>query len=181
MRRIVIIGFMGAGKTTVARALADKTQLAGIDLDDIITERENTTIPDLIRDKGEATFRNCETLMLTVALERRVAQIIGLGGGAWILEKNRELINKYDCLTVFLDAPFELCWKRITEQDAIRPLALDRRRAHKLYRERHPIYELADFHLQVSEESSADELVAEIVTFMRKRRHTKTLHDPRGR
>jgi shikimate kinase len=175
MRRIVIVGFMGSGKTTVAGALASKMELAQIDLDDIITEQEKTTIPDLIKDKGEEVFRNSETYMLSIVLERKIAQIIALGGGAWMWERNRELINKYDCLTIFLDAPFELCWKRIAEQDAIRPLALDRGRTHKLFRERHPIYELADLHVKVSDATSAEELAAQIVASIRRHRHIKTL------
>jgi shikimate kinase len=173
LRRIVIVGFMGAGKTTVARALASKMQLESLDLDEIISEQQKTTIPDLIKDKGEATFRDSETFMLGVVLERKVAQIIGLGGGAWMSERNRELINKHDCLTIFLDAPFELCWKRITEQDEVRPLALDRGSAHKLYRERQPVYELAELHVKVGEEASADDLAAEIVSSLRRRRHIK--------
>jgi shikimate kinase len=172
-RIIVITGFMGSGKTLVAKALAHLLNCQMLDLDSIISEQENQSVSELIKERGEATFRDAETYALQLILERKPARIIALGGGAWTLERNRNLINENNCLTIFLDAPFELCWKRITEQDAVRPLALDRPGAHKLFHERHPIYELADLRIKVTEEASSDELASEIDAAMKRRGFVK--------
>jgi shikimate kinase len=162
-RRIIITGFMAAGKTTVARALARQLDCQMIDLDETIAEREKRTVATLIRDEGETNFRESETLMLRIVLENKTWRIIALGGGAWTLERNRALIAEHDCLTVWLDAPFELCWKRITSEKATRPLALDRKRAHQLYEQRRPLYELAAAHVRV-ESKSEDEIALEIIS-----------------
>lgn len=172
-RTIVITGFMGAGKTLVAKELARLLNCEMLDLDNIISEQENQSVSDLLKARGEASFRDAETQALKQTLERKPARIIALGGGAWTLERNRNLINENNCLTIFLDAPFELCWKRIIEQDAVRPLALDRSGAQKLFSERHPLYELADLRVRVTETSSAEELASEISAAIKRRGFVK--------
>jgi len=172
-RPIVIVGFMACGKTTVACRLAKLLNCSVLDLDSLISEQENQTVSDLIKERGESSFRLAETFGLRVILERKTARVIALGGGAWTLERNRKLINEHNCLTIFLDAPFELCWKRISKQEAVRPLALDRTSAHKLYRERHPIYARADLSIKVTKEKSADVLASEIVAALKRRRFVK--------
>lgn len=162
-RRIVITGFMAAGKTSVAKALARQLGCEMIDLDEIISEHEKQTINDLIRERGEDAFRRAETLMLDSLLEKTPARVIALGGGAWTIERNRDLIKEHDCLTVWLDAPFNLCWERIEREQGTRPLALDRQSAHRLYRERRTLYELAAVRVQVAEEKSADDVAAELL------------------
>lgn len=161
-RRIVIVGFMGSGKTTVAKALAARLGCGMLDLDAIISALQNMSVPDLIREQGESAFRDAETSALQVVLDRLQPRIIALGGGAWTLERNRELIDKHECVTVFLDAPYSLCWQRITDHPVPRPLALDERSAEKLYRERRPQYALAKIRVEVSEGTTADELALQI-------------------
>jgi len=173
-RRIVIVGFMGCGKTTVARALSVLLECDMLDLDSLISEQENKTIAELIQERGESGFRRAETFMLNAVLQRKTAQIIALGGGAWTVETNRDLVKAVKGVVVFLDAPFDLCWRRIEEQETVRPLALDRSSAHKLYRERHSIYQLANLTITVSGDQSADELAAEIVAATKRRRFIKT-------
>ena len=104
--------------------------------------------------------------MLRAVLERGSAHVVALGGGAWTIESNRALIVEHGCLTVWLDAPFELCWKRIEAEQGTRPLALDRRAAHELYRERRPLYALASLRLPAVEELSADETAAALLRLM---------------
>ena len=84
-----------------------------------------------------------ETSALRIVLKNKTWRVIALGGGAWTLESNRALIAEHGCFTVWLDASFELCWRRITTEEDTRPLALDRRGAHQLYDWRRPLYELA--------------------------------------
>jgi shikimate kinase len=160
-RRIVIVGFMGCGKTTVARALAARLDCGMVDLDAIISAQESMSIPELIKERGESAFRDAETFALQVVLDRLTPRIIALGGGAWMLERNRDLLTKHACLTVWLDAPYSLCWQRITGHPVPRPLALDGPSAEKLYRERYPIYALANIRVEVTDEIGADELASQ--------------------
>jgi shikimate kinase len=118
-------------------------------------------------------FRRAETMTLRVVLRRTDARVIALGGGAWTIEENRELIAAHGCLTVWLDAPFELCWGRIQREAGTRPLALDRASAHRLYRERLPLYGLAALRLPVAEGASAEETAAELLKVMRRLRFIK--------
>lgn len=162
-QRIVITGFMCAGKTTVAKALARRLSCRMIDLDYIIAEMEKRTAGSIIDEEGEAKFREAETQALRVILENNTARIIALGGGAWTIPQNRALIREHDILTIWLDAPFELCWQRVLSDAEMRPLARDHTRARKLFDERRALYLLADLHIPVSDSQSPDATAEEIV------------------
>ena len=162
-KRIVITGFMASGKTSVAKALAARLNCRMIDLDFIITERERRTVSALINAEGEANFREAERRALKVVLEMKRARVIALGGGAWTIEENRSLIVAHACFTVWLDAPFELCWQRIIESEEERPLARDKQAAESLYQERRPIYALAGLHIDASAGKSIEDLATEII------------------
>lgn len=161
-RRIIIVGFMGAGKTTVASALAARLNCAMIDLDELIHAREGRTPQAIIDEDGETRFRQIETRILLDALEKTDARIIALGGGAWTFEANRTLINAHGCLSVWLDAPFELCWQRIESGDEVRPFAREYDQARQLYRDRRALYELAALRVFIEEGESADKIAARI-------------------
>ena len=161
-RRIIITGFMAAGKTTVARALATRLNCAWLDLDEFVAARAGRSVPALINAEGEARFREVETAALYAALATD-ARIIALGGGTWALARNRRLLATHDCITVWLDAPFELCWQRITASDDARPLAPDRATARARYAERRAYYQLAAHRVVVNAEQDADKIAAEIL------------------
>lgn len=142
--RIIITGFMGAGKSTVARALAARLSCTLIDLDDFITTRAGRTPQQIIDADGEARFRELETAALRTALAETKVQVIALGGGAWTIAENRALVAQHNGFSVWLDAPFELCWRRITGGDGNeRPFARDKKKARTLYEERRTLYALA--------------------------------------
>jgi len=166
-QRIVIVGFMGCGKTTAAKALAALLGCGLVDLDAIVSAQENLSVPELINERGESGFRDAETAALQVVLDRQTPRIIAVGGGAWTLERNRDLINQHGCLTVWLDAPYDLCWQRITTHP--RPLALDQTSAHELYQERHRLYALANIRVGVTDKMSADDLAAGIAEAIARR------------
>ncbi|MDT5158818.1 MAG: shikimate kinase [Acidobacteriota bacterium] len=163
-RRVVITGFMGAGKTTVANALARLLKDSFIDIDESVTKIEGRTPQQLIDEEGEEFFREAETRALRLALEEGPARVIATGGGAWTMRRNRALVAAGRCLSVWLDAPFELCWRRITASGGgtDRPLARNPERARRLYEERLAAYRLADLHVSVTPHKSADELADEI-------------------
>jgi shikimate kinase len=159
---IIITGFMAAGKTTVAAALARRLACAMIDLDRFIERREGRTPQVIIDEDGEPRFREIESLALRDALETGDARIIALGGGTWTISDNRALIKEHRAFTVWLDAPFELCWQRIAGANNSRPLARDFDGARKLYDERRAFYDQALLRVEVREERSADAVAAQI-------------------
>jgi shikimate kinase len=161
-RRVVITGFMAAGKTTVALALARLLDDSAIDLDELVTESEGRTPQALIDEEGEDYFREAETRALQFALEHETARVIATGGGTWTLERNRAHVRAHVCLSVWLDAPFELCWQRIERAGNTRPLARDKAKALQLYQQRRGEYALAELQLRVTPEESADTLAEKI-------------------
>jgi shikimate kinase len=152
---------MGCGKTKVARELGRRLNAVMVDLDDKITKRIGRSPAQVIVEKGEAAFRIVESDTLRHVLQLGEAKVIALGGGAWIQQANRELIEKYSCTSVWLDAPFELCWARIEASQEDRPLGRTREQALALFEKRRPVYELADIHVRIREEN-VEELVSRI-------------------
>lgn len=166
-RRIVILGFMGCGKTTVADALARQLDCEVIDLDSFITGREGRSPAEIIEQDGESVFREIETRALQEVLEKNAARVIALGGGAWTVRANRALVAKRICLSVWLDVPFELCWERIAASGTMRPLARDQESARALYDSRRPIYALAQIKIDSREATGLDEIVSELKTHLK--------------
>ena len=166
-RRIVIVGFMGCGKTTVAKALAQRLGCDSLDLDSFVTNREGRSPAEIIAQDSEPSFREIETRALKVVLEENPAGVIALGGGAWMIEANRALAEKHACLSVWLDAPFELCWERIQSSGTNRPLAPDRQSAQALYDSRSLTYGLAQIRIDAHEIKELDEIVIEVETHLK--------------
>ena len=159
---IVITGFMGCGKTEVARCLAQRLGFEIVDLDEVITKRENRTPAELISEAGEPFFREIETRTLAALLTQNKARVIALGGGAWIESSNRDSIAQSELMSVWLDTPFALCWQRIEADPKDRPLGRTIQQAEELFERRRPIYQLARVHIQVIGEETPDELAAAI-------------------
>src|SRR5437016_11796824 len=156
-RRFVILGFMGCGKTTVATELARRLECKFIDLDSFITESQGRSPSEIIEQDGEPAFRQIESLALTAVLKDRDTRVIALGGGAWTIPANRTLIALHDCLTVWLETPFEICWQRIIGGgNRVRPLAPDRETAKERYESRRDDYALAERQISVNKTDSAE-------------------------
>ena len=154
---------MGCGKTRVARELARQLDVFMVDLDDQVTKRVGRSPAQLIVEEGEPKFRVIETDTLRHVLQIGEAKVIALGGGAWIQQANRRLLDQYSCLSVWLDAPFEMCWTRISASQEDRPLAKTRDQALALYQQRRPVYELAKIHIAIRDDDFED-LISRVVT-----------------
>jgi shikimate kinase len=161
-RAVVITGFMGAGKSTVARCLGGRLSCRVVDLDDLITERAGRTPRELIDEDGEPHFRRLETEALRAALAVGGPLVVATGGGAWADARNRALADAHASLTVWLDAPFELCWRRIRAAPDARPLARDEQQARRLFDERRATYSLARLRVEVRDDSTPETLSAAI-------------------
>jgi shikimate kinase len=138
---------MGAGKSSVGRALAEQIGWTFEDLDERIERREGRKVPEIFRDSGESEFRRAEHEALKELLEGLRAgaeRVIALGGGAFAQKPTARLIEAGGVPTVFLDARVDELWRRCRlqaeEQGVERPLLGSREGFRKLYAKRHPHY-----------------------------------------
>jgi shikimate kinase len=144
--RIALTGFMGVGKSSVARHLEHLTGCRRIDLDSLVEESAGRTIADIIDNQGMDSFRKLEAEILTGVLEIDSGCILSLGGGTWTIPGNRELIKHHGFTSVWLESSFDHCWYNIKFSRKERPLARDKARARRLFDERQTVYCLADWH-----------------------------------
>lgn len=153
-RRVCLIGFMGAGKTTVGKALAQRMGWAFVDLDDRIEEREHKSVARIFAEHGEPAFRRAESSALRELLETGNASqprssgsglVIALGGGAFVQPDNRTAIEKAGAISILLEAPLEELRRRCQDDPRPRPLARDEKYFAQLFAQRHGAYELAGF------------------------------------
>ena len=161
-RRIVILGFMACGKTTVGEELARQLKCGFVDLDSFISSREGRSPAEIITQDGQAAFRELETLALRDVLQDPQAHVIALGGGTWMIAANRTMLALFDCITVWLDTPFEICWERIASSATSRPLAPDRETAKRRYDERRDFYALAERRIEVKDGDSVERVVEKL-------------------
>lgn len=160
--RVVLTGFMGVGKSTVARCLSYILRAEKLDLDRFIEANEARTIAEIIETEGEARFREIESDNLRKILAQTDTQIIALGGGAWVLARNRELIQSYNCTTVWLESTFEHCWRNISISKYKRPLVKNKQMAEHLFVERQQFYCLADWHFIVEPQLTSFDIAKRI-------------------
>jgi len=141
-RTIILVGFMGAGKTSVGKELAGLLGWPFEDLDDRIQSRERRTIEEIFHDSGEVEFRRCEHQALRELLSESESgsQVIALGGGAFAQTENASLLQDGRIPSVFLDASVEELFRRCQQQGLKRPLHQDETHFRKLYEMRRPLY-----------------------------------------
>src|SRR5262252_10355995 len=135
---------MGAGKTSVGRALAKRLDWRFVDVDEQIEQREHLAVAEIFHRHGEPYFRGVERAVLAGHVALRHA-VVATGGGTFVDPQNRAVI-KADGVSVWLDAPLERVIARIP-QDGRRPLAADRANLERLFESRRVAYEQAHLHL----------------------------------
>jgi shikimate kinase len=157
--QIFLVGFMASGKSTVGPLLAAQLQRPFLDVDQLIEARWRCTIAELIARAGEEVFRQSETAVLRGAAAGELA-VIAPGGGAITRAENRALLQQTG-VSLWLAAPFELCWRRILRDGATRPLAPAEAAARARYEQRLPLYQQAHLHVHIHETQTAAEIAAE--------------------
>jgi shikimate kinase len=160
---------MGAGKSSVGRALAEKMGWTFEDLDERIERREQQKVPEIFRELGEAEFRRAEHEALKELLQGVRAgteRVIALGGGAFVQKRNAELVETRKVPTVFLDADVDELWRRCrlqAEQQGIeRPLLGSLEGFRELYEQRRPHYLKASLR-QETGGKNVEGIVAEVI------------------
>jgi shikimate kinase len=152
---------MASGKSTVGPLLAAKLDRKFIDLDHLIEVKVDCSIAELIAREGEERFRQIESETLREEASRKAA-VIAPGGGAITRRENRELMSRLG-VTLWLDAPFELCWRRIQQDGATRPLASDEASAKARYEQRLPLYRQAAIRIPINESQAPNEIAEAII------------------
>jgi shikimate kinase len=160
--KIYLVGFMAAGKTTLARALARRLGWQAVDVDELIEQREHMPVADIFAKHGEAYFRAVERAVLLDQVAPRHL-VVATGGGTFVDPQNRAAINS-DGASVWLDVPLERLIGRVPA-DGRRPLAADRAGFERLYHQRRAAYEQAHVRLDAAR-AGVDALVEQLMDWL---------------
>lgn len=160
--KIYLVGFMAAGKTTLAQALGERLGWQVEDIDQLVEARERATVAEIFARRGEPYFRQAEREILRVLLSIRHA-VVATGGGTFVDPENRAAIN-VDGLSIWLDVPFEWILSRLPA-DGRRPLAADRAQMERLFNVRRAAYQEAHLRLDAGR-APVGELVERVVEWL---------------
>jgi shikimate kinase len=164
VQTVFLVGFMGAGKSSVGRALSLRLGWGFEDLDDRIQVREARSIAQIFSESGEVGFRRAETEALRELISElgSSSRVVGLGGGAFVQGENAALLSQTGAPIVFLDAPVDELFRRCLQEQVQRPLRQDREKFHELYEARRPLYMTGTVLVETSGrsvEAVADEVI----------------------
>lgn len=160
MKNIILIGFMGAGKSTIASDIATRKSCVLKELDGLIVEKAGKSIRSIFSDEGESAFRDMETSVLQ-SLSSLDQVVISTGGGIVGRSENWELMRKTGTI-VYLRACWETLAQRICGSEE-RPLADDLEKAKLLFEKRKPLYEMADLVVD-TDGRTPEEVVSDILS-----------------
>lgn len=163
-RAVFLVGFMGAGKSSVGQVLARRLGWRFVDLDQRIEVRAGRTIPEIFTHSGEEFFRGIETAALRELLAEfghGLPMVVALGGGVPGREENTALLASCGAPQVFLDAPLEVLRERCRETAPARPLFRDEQQARLLYESRQQHYLKAQLRVDTTSRS-VEEIAAHI-------------------
>ncbi len=162
---VALVGFMGAGKTTVGRELASRLGWRFKDLDGLIEQRERRVIAEIFQQDGEPAFRLLELSLLRELVEsvKRASVVLALGGGAFAQLSVQKCLDEASIPVVFLDAPVGELFMRSEQPEVVRPLRRDPAQFRSLYEQRRPAYFKATVRIDTSAKD-ADSVAVEIIS-----------------
>ncbi|GIZ15417.1 shikimate kinase [Capnocytophaga catalasegens] len=171
-KKIILIGYMGSGKSVIGKFLAQKINLPFIDLDLFIEEKEQKTISEIFKLNGEIYFRKIETMYLNQLLDSKKDFVLSVGGGTPCFGTNIQQINKASEFVFYLQLNAQSLTKRLTTQKGKRPLLTGLQDdkiledfINKHLFDRNPYYRQAHIILP-SDGLSITEIVNKIITFL---------------
>lgn len=162
-KTVVLVGMMGAGKTAIGKSVAGILDVPFLDSDEEIIKAANMSIAEIFERDGEAFFREKESQVLRRLLEEERC-ILSTGGGAFLAQKNRQMIRDMG-VSVWLRADLNLLWNRVRHKNTRPLLQTDNPRATlaALYQARVPVYERADLSVEAKPEYSIPEMASAVI------------------
>ena len=164
MKHIILIGFMGAGKSTMGKLIANKLGCRFIDTDTYIEKKEGRSIQDIFTDDGEDYFRSAETDVLRELLKADEKYVMALGGGTPLLEENRGLLKEAEAYVIFLKVSANDAYERLKD-DVTRPLLHGvnvKEKIESLLQMRNPAYETIADYVLLEDNKSLDDIFYEL-------------------
>lgn len=169
MKHIILIGFMGSGKSTLGKMLADKLDCPFVDTDHYIEEREGRLVRDIFATDGEEYFRSVETNVLKELLKEEDKKVLALGGGTPLREENRAILKDAGYV-IFLKITPDEAYDRLKD-DKDRPLlqvSNPKEKITELLEVRNPIYEAAADCVLPEEKKDLKDVFDEVMEIVRK-------------
>ena len=165
--KIVLLGYMASGKSTIGREISKKLDMKFIDLDDYISKREKRSISEIFKVEGEIYFRRIESLFLGEILNSKDSFILSLGGGTPCYSNNMELILNSDASSIYIKASIKTLVSRLIAEKNKRPLVADLEDDKLLEFVAKHLFERRFFYEQASitvntEDKSIEEIITEI-------------------
>ena len=165
---IILIGFMGSGKSSVGPVLARELGCDFIDLDSVVEHRAGKPISKIFAGQGEQSFRRLESEALDETLSHELGNcVLALGGGAYAQAGNRERIARSSGRVIFLEVALHEATRRVKKTGGVRPLAADRQHLETLFHERQPFYQQAHFRIDTTNKS-VETVAKELAAWIRK-------------
>jgi shikimate kinase len=165
MSNLYLVGFMGAGKSAVGRALAERLGRPFLDLDELIEQRVGMPIGELVACRGEPAFRQAEREALE-GVGRLGGAVVAAGGGAFAQPGNREVMHADGGRSVFLDVPWPVLAERLRTDHGGRPLWSDESEARRLYAARRPHYLGATWTLALDGSETPSEVAERVASLV---------------
>ena len=165
--KIVLLGYMASGKSTIGREISKKLDMKFIDLDDYISKREKRSISEIFKVEGEIYFRKIESSYLGEILNSKDSFILSLGGGTPCYSNNMELILNSDASSIYIKASIKTLVSRLTAEKNKRPLVADLEDDKLIEFVAKHLFERRFFYEQASitvhtEDKSIEEIITEI-------------------
>lgn len=169
-RNLILIGFMGAGKTSLGKAAARKLDMPFLDTDVLITEKEGMSVSSIFAQKGEPYFRALETQTLRELADRKDSYVLSVGGGLPLRKENHELLRKLGCV-IYLQSSVDTFEKRL-RTDTSRPVLQRgegtlREKITSILAQREPVYLEAAHVVMVNDGKTFYEAADEVVRLYR--------------
>lgn len=171
MTKIILLGYMGSGKSTIANLLSEKTQISVYDLDKIIEKRIEMSVKNIFDQKGEIYFRKLEHQIFKELLASDEQMIISLGGGTPCYANNHELLNGANVVSFYLKASIDTLYNRLLSVKDHRPLLAEQEKEEmREYIAKHlfdrSYYYNQATHVVVVDNKSPEEVVSDIYKFL---------------
>jgi shikimate kinase len=171
MKKIILLGYMGCGKSTIAKLLANSASILYLDLDEIIEKHENSSIKNIFSEKGEIYFRKVEHQILTNLIQNQDSFILSLGGGTPCYSNNHEFLKLDGVISIYLSASIPTLYERLLHSNSERPLIANKNPeeimefiAKNLF-DRSFYYNQANYKINV-DGKSPEEILSEIETIL---------------